>query len=124
MDGSYVRYVECSFIAERSRSLAMGVERWVVADARTYVLHQEATVFLASLRSRDRSPNTERVYAGRLALYLNYCAARRMDWAVPGFLGLSGLQQWLISTPLPPRSPPAPPGRLRAASRVTRPRCT
>lgn len=45
------------------------------------------------------SPNTERVYAGRVALYLNYCLMRRLDWKAPGFLGLAGLQQSLVETP-------------------------
>ncbi|WP_407563112.1 tyrosine-type recombinase/integrase [Streptomyces sp. 184] len=108
--------MESSFIAERSVSPATGVQRWVVADAGTYALHHEATAYLGSLRNKDCSPNTERVYAGRLALYLNYCAARRMDWAAPGFRGLSGLQQWLVSQPLAPRSPRAglAPSRYRS----------
>lgn len=80
------------FVAERAVSPASGVERWVVADARTYALHEEATAFLAGLRSKGRSPNTERVYAGRVALYLTYCHERRIEWAAPGFLALSGLQ--------------------------------
>ncbi|MFB6784616.1 hypothetical protein ACFCX0_47060 [Streptomyces sp. NPDC056352] len=42
--------------------------------------------------------------AGRVALYLNYCLMRRLDWKTPGFLGLAGLQQWLVETPLPSRT--------------------
>jgi integrase len=95
--------MERIFVAERSVSRATGVERWVVADARTYGLHVEACAFLAGLRSKGRSPNTERVYAGRLALYLNYCAEQGIEWAGPGFLALSGLQQWLVGVPLPAR---------------------
>ncbi|MGW8358049.1 tyrosine-type recombinase/integrase [Streptomyces wedmorensis] len=91
----------------------------MVADALTYALHHEATAYVASLRSKDRSPNTERIYAGRLALYLNYCAARRMHWAAPGFLGLSGLQQWLINEPLPPRSPRTAVARPQYRSKPT-----
>jgi integrase len=100
--------VEQSYIAERSISPVTGVERWVVADARTYDLHAEACAFLAGLRSKGRSPNTERVYAGRLALYLNYCTQRRIEWSCPGFMALSGLQQWLVTTPLPARSRRSP----------------
>jgi integrase len=96
--------VEYVFVAERSVSPTTGLCRWVVADARSYALHVEASAFLAGLRSKDRSPNTERVYAGRVALYLNYCHARGIDWAAPSFLALSGLQQWLITEPLPARS--------------------
>ncbi|MEV6408639.1 hypothetical protein AB0M58_37825 [Streptomyces bobili] len=96
--------MEQNYVAERSISPSTGVERWVVADARTFDLHVEVCAFLAGLRSKGRSPNTERVYAGRLALYLNYCAQRRIEWWRPGFMALSGLQQWLVTTPLPARS--------------------
>ncbi len=65
----------------------------MVVDSRSYGLQNEAVAYLASLRARDCSPNTERVYAGRVALYLNYCLMRRLDWKAPGFLGLAGLQQ-------------------------------
>ena len=66
-----VWWVEQTYVAERSISPSTGAERWVVADARTFDLHVEACAFLAGVRSKGRSPNTERVYAGRLALYLN-----------------------------------------------------
>ncbi|GGT77963.1 hypothetical protein GCM10010207_87720 [Streptomyces atratus] len=59
----------------------------MVADARTYDLHAEACAFLAGLRSKGRSPNTERAYAGRLALYLNYCTERRIVM-ICGFLSV------------------------------------
>ncbi|WP_329429191.1 hypothetical protein [Streptomyces anthocyanicus] len=96
--------MEQTYVAERSISPANGAERWVVADTRTYDLHAEACAFLAGLRSKGRSPNTERVYAGRLALYLNYCTQHRIEWSCPSFMALSGLQQWLVTTPLPARS--------------------
>lgn len=99
-----VWWVEQTYVAERSISPSTGVERWVVAEAHTYELHAETCAFLAGLRSKGRSPNTERVYAGRLALYLNYCAEHRIEWSGPSFLALSGLQQWLVTTPLPSRS--------------------
>ncbi|MCZ1011988.1 tyrosine-type recombinase/integrase [Streptomyces lydicus] len=96
------------FLAFRSISADGGV-RWVVVDAGTYVLHPQATAYLASLRSRGCSPNTERAYAGRVALYLNYCQDRGVDWAAPRLLELAGLQRWLISEPLAPRSRRRPP---------------
>jgi len=43
-----------------------GGSRWVVVDP-DYALHVEATAFLAGLQAADRSVNTERVYAGRVA---------------------------------------------------------
>jgi integrase len=87
---------------------------WVVVDD-AFGLHEHATTFLAGLRARDLSVNTERAYAGRVALYLRYCAERRPDWADPGFLGLTGFQNWLITDPLPARGPlsDAPP-RVRS----------
>lgn len=83
-------------------SPADGSVAWVVVDD-AVVLHAEASTFLAGLRARDLSVNTERAYAGRVALYLSYCAARGLDWADPGFLGLKGFQDWLVTEPLPPR---------------------
>ncbi|WP_406211991.1 tyrosine-type recombinase/integrase [Streptomyces canus] len=91
------------FLAERSVSPATGGERWVVVDAGTYALHPQATAYLASLRSRGCSANTERAYAGRVALYLSYCQDQRIDWAAPRFVELAGLQRWLITEPLPAR---------------------
>ncbi|MGW4882227.1 tyrosine-type recombinase/integrase [Streptomyces sp. NPDC004262] len=98
------------FLAFRSISADGGV-RWVVVDAGTYALHPQATAYLASLRSRGCSANTERAYAGRVALYLTYCRDRGVDWAAPRFLELAGLQRWLITEPLPARGrrPPLEP---------------
>ncbi|MER6958904.1 tyrosine-type recombinase/integrase [Streptomyces sp. NPDC000618] len=91
------------FLAERSVSPATGGEQWVVVDAGTYALHPQACAYLASLRSRGCSANTERAYAGRVALYLSYCQDRGIDWTAPRFLELAGLQRWLITEPLPAR---------------------
>jgi integrase/recombinase XerD len=55
------------------------------------------------VRGTCRRTLTERVYAGRVALYLRYCAARGLDWAKPGFLALKQFQDWLVIEPLPPR---------------------
>ena len=91
------------FMAERAVDSATGTARWVVADSVSLELHLEATVFVASLRARDLSPNTERAYAGRVALYLSYCGGQRLDWRAPSFLSLSGFQRWLVTEPLPAR---------------------
>lgn len=96
-----------------------GVVRWVVVDAGSFDLHTEAVAFLASLRARGCSPNTERAYAGRVALYLNYCRTRRLDWRIPGFLDLADLQRWLVETPVPPRAGQVGPGPVRYRSRGT-----
>ncbi|MFE0332487.1 transposase, partial [Streptomyces sp. NPDC058960] len=91
----------------------------MVVDAHTFDLQPEAVTYLASLRARGCSPNTERAYAGRVALYLSYCRMRRLDWKAPGFLDLVGLQRWLVETPVPPRAGQVRPGPVRYRSRGT-----
>lgn len=100
------------FIAEKVLPPEVGaVEAWVVVDE-FYRLHREASTYLESLRGRGCSVNTERIYAGRVALYLSWCAERGLDWAAPGFENLLRFRDWLVSTPLPPRGKRAP-NRLR-----------
>ena len=91
-----------AYRAEPAVSATAEQEAWVVIDD-DYVLHPEANAYLTSLRSRDRSVNTERVYAGRIALYLSYCEQRRSDWRAPTVEFLSGFLKYLVSEPLPPR---------------------
>ncbi|MEU3906205.1 hypothetical protein AB0F20_20550 [Streptomyces goshikiensis] len=88
--------MERIYVGERAVSLATGTARWVVVDARSYGQQTEAVAYLASLRARDCSPNTERAYAGRIALYLNFCLMRRLEWKTPSFLGLAALQQYQL----------------------------
>ncbi|WP_280426309.1 tyrosine-type recombinase/integrase [Nocardia carnea] len=83
-----------------------------------YDLHVEATAYLAALRARDCSPNTERTYAGRVALYLSYCARVGLDWSAPTVWQLSRFLYWLVEQPLPPR------GRRPAVETVFRSRGT
>ncbi|MFE9381123.1 tyrosine-type recombinase/integrase [Streptomyces sp. NPDC006855] len=73
-----------------------------------YELHPEACEFLESLRAVDSSVNTERNYAGRIALYLSYCAVRGIDWTRPTLWQLSAFLHWLVEEPLPPRGRVAP----------------
>lgn len=75
---------------------------WVITD-RTYRLHMEGSAFLAGLRDLDRSPNTERTYASRTALYLSYCAAVELDWSRITIPELKIFLHWLTEMPLPPR---------------------
>lgn len=76
---------------------------WVVVDA-DYELHPDSSAYLASLRGReDASVNTERAYAGRIALYLSYCADRGIDWAAPSMDQLTGFLNWLVDEPVPSR---------------------
>ena len=86
------------FAAERAISPSSGSASFVVVDD-TYTLHSESCEYLASLRFRDRSINTERAYAGRLAVFLNYCAQNRLDWHSVTVDDLAGFQRWLITEP-------------------------
>jgi integrase len=89
--------------AERAVSAHDGSVSWVVVQIVDYALHTEAVAYLAALRAMDRSPNTERVYAGRVALYLSYAAERGLDWSRPGFEDLARFLRWLVVEPLPAR---------------------
>jgi integrase len=76
---------------------------WVVVDA-DYELQPYPSAYLASLRARDdASVNTERTYAGRIALYLSYCFDRGIDWAAPSVDQLAVFLHWLVDEPLPPK---------------------
>ncbi|MGW0820550.1 tyrosine-type recombinase/integrase [Streptomyces sp. NPDC002845] len=88
--------------AERAVSPVDESVAWVVVDE-AFALHMEASSFLAELRSAGRSPNTERVYAGRVALYLCWCAEHGVDWSQAGMLDLGRFLRWLVAEPLPPR---------------------
>ena len=87
-----------TFRAERARPADDGSVRWVVIDD-AWSLHREACAFLESLRAGDRSSNTERVYAGRVALFLNWSTASGVDWTQPTFLQLHGFLRWLATSP-------------------------
>jgi integrase/recombinase XerD len=95
--------MERMFTAERAISPSGGSVSWVVVGVPDYEVHVQGSAFLAGLRARDCSPNTERTYAGRVALYLSYCAAHGLDWSKPGFADLARLLRWLVDEPLPPR---------------------
>jgi integrase/recombinase XerD len=94
------------FAAERAISPTDGSSSFVVVDD-AYVLHSESCEYLAALRFRDRSVNTERVYAGRLALFLTYCAEGRLNWQRITVSDLADFQTWLITAPIEPRNPRA-----------------
>jgi integrase/recombinase XerD len=99
------------FRAERAVA-SPGVTSWVVIDD-DWNLHVEACAYLASLRAADRSPNTERVYAGRVALFLNYCELAGVDWHDPELAQLHAFLRWLVTEPVQ-RPGAAGPGRLRS----------
>jgi integrase/recombinase XerD len=100
------------FAAERAISPTDGSSRFVVVDD-AFTLHTESCEYLASLRFRDRSVNTERVYAGRIALFLTYCAQNRLDWHCVTVDDLARFQRWLVTEPIEPRGRSREP-RLRS----------
>lgn len=101
------------FRAERAISAATDQPAWVVIDE-DFVLQPEANSYLAALRARDRSVNTERVYAGRIALYLSYCRRTGVDWRAPSTEALAGFLRSLVTEPLPPRGRNATAARYRS----------
>jgi integrase len=101
------------FAAERAISPTDGSSSFVVVDD-TFTLHHESGEYLASLRFRDRSVNTERVYAGRLALFLTYCAEHRLDWRCVTVDDLARFQRWLVTEPVQCRGRSREP-RLRSS---------
>ncbi len=62
--------------------------------------HLEATAFLGWLRSLDRSSNTERAYAGRVARFLTYCDAERLEWRRVTADDLSQYLRVLVAEPI------------------------
>lgn len=103
--------------AWRAVSPSDGAVAWVIVDD-DFELHDGGCAFLTGLRAADRSVNTERVYAGRVALFLSWCAAEGVDWTGPRLDHMVRFKRWLVSEP-----PPAArgrgagrPGRRSAAS--------
>jgi integrase/recombinase XerD len=92
-----------------------GSVSWVVVNA-DYRLHAEGCAFLAGLRGADRSVNTEGVYAGRVALFLGWCATTGLDWARVSLGQMVEFKRWLVEVALPPRRRDgAGPARFRSA---------
>lgn len=99
-DVSYGCVVGRKYITERAISPGDFVDCYVVVDSDTYMLHVEACEYLSSLRAAGRSPNTERIYAGRIAKYLSHCAAHDIDWNEPSFEFLATFLRFLSVEPL------------------------
>ncbi|MFC5835117.1 hypothetical protein [Nonomuraea insulae] len=62
---------------------------WVVVDE-DFGSQVEACAYLAGVRGAGRAFNTEKTYAGRIALYLSYCRGHGVDW--PGTRSLRRLR--------------------------------
>ena len=90
------------FRAERAVS-ADGSVYWVVVDE-SFALHTEACAWLAGLHGGDRAYNTQKTYAGRVALYLSYCVEFGVDWTRPSLGQLMAMMRWLVDEPLPSKS--------------------
>lgn len=98
MSGALPRY----FRPERAVAADESVS-WVVVDG-GFGLHVEACAYLAGLRAADRAFNTEKTYAGRIALYLSYCVGHGVDWSSPSLAQLMAMMRWLVDEPMPARS--------------------
>jgi integrase/recombinase XerD len=91
-----------TYRAWRAVSPSDGAVSWVVVDG-DLALHVEGCAFLAGLRGRDRSVNTERVYASRVALFLSWCAAEGVEWRQVRLDQMARFKRWLVAEPLPSR---------------------
>jgi site-specific recombinase XerD len=96
----YVRHVDylIKFRAERAVSPRDGGQWWVVLDSEL-VVHRQATAFLACLQGGDRSPHTVRAYAGRVALFLGWCASQGVDWQRIKLADLARFKHWVELSP-------------------------
>jgi integrase/recombinase XerD len=102
-----------NYRAERALSPLDGAVSWVVVND-DLEFHAEANGYLAALRARDCSPNTERVYAGRIALYLSNCEDRRIDWRNPSIDALHAFLKCLVTQPIPKRGHSSSAARYRS----------
>jgi integrase/recombinase XerD len=103
--------------AWRAVSPSDGAVSWVVVDD-DLDLHVEGCAFLAGLRGRDRSVNTERIYAGRVALFLSWCTSEGIDWRQVRLVQMARFKRWLVAEPLASRRATAG-GALRYRSVAT-----
>ncbi|WP_433381085.1 hypothetical protein [Streptosporangium sp. CA-115845] len=88
---------------------------WVVVDE-DFGLHVEASAYLARLRGADRAFNTEKTYAGRIALYLSYRLGHGVDWSNPSLAQPMGMMRRLVDESTRSRRPGA---RARCLSEGT-----
>ena len=103
-----------TYRAERA-IVAPGVDAFVVVDD-DFEFHREACSYLANLRGSGGAFNTERLYAGRVALFLSYCSAAGLDWRRVTFNDLSEFLRSLTSTSYPSQAKSGGPRRFRLSS--------
>lgn len=99
-----------AFSAERAVSPLDGSGLWVVLDPEL-VPHREASDFLRALQGASRSPHTIRVYAGRVASFLGWCAGQGVEWSSVSLASLARFKHFVEATPY--RG-----GRLRSGTTV------
>jgi integrase len=90
--------ISVAFRAERAVSPIDGSEQWVVLDPEL-VVHREASDFLRALHGAGRSPNTIRVYAGRVASFLGWCARQGVEWSSISLAALARFKHFVEATP-------------------------
>jgi site-specific recombinase XerD len=88
-----------AFRAERAISPVDGAQWWVVIDAQ-FVVHPEASDFLRCLHGASLSPNTVRVYAGRVAAFLGWCDSEGVDWRTVSLSDLARFKHFLEVSPI------------------------
>jgi len=102
--------ISVAFQSERAVSPLDGSELWVVLDP-GLVMHREASDFLRALHGASRSPNTIRVYAGRVASFLGWCASQGVEWSSISLAELARFKHFVEATP-------GRGGRLRSGATV------
>jgi integrase/recombinase XerD len=90
--------ISVAFRAERAVSPLDGSEQWVVLDPE-FVPHREASDFLRALHGAGRSPHTIRVYAGRVASFLGWCAGQGVEWSSVSLAALARFKYFVEATP-------------------------
>jgi integrase/recombinase XerD len=99
-----------AFRAERAVSPLDGSALWVVLDAEL-VPHREASDFLRALHGAGCSPHTIRVYAGRVASFLGWCAGQGVEWSSVSLAILARFKHFVEAAP-------GRGGRLRSGATV------
>ena len=102
--------ISVAFQAERAVSPLDGSGLWVVLDP-GLVVHREASDFLRALHGASRSPHTIRVYAGRVAGFLSWCAGQGVEWSSISLAALARFKHFVEATP-------GRGGRLRSGATV------
>jgi len=70
-----------------------------VIDAQ-FLVHPEASDFLRCLKGASLSPNTVRVYAGRVAAFLGWCDSEGVTWSTISLADLARFKHFLEVTPI------------------------